>query len=1058
MTNYGLINKDKSVGDDDENIQLLLENNSAKRFRNFQRTSSVILPNTGERVQGRVSFSNTSDNSNFESFNNNIGLDNHSSPYSTFQNPDINGNTDSNPRSPVNEILSLLHGDFTPLNKFKILAHYLYHYLIDIYYNEIFRNVVKCSLTYLIASLAVYWKPFHKFLGGSDFKHVVCTVVVYFHPSRSKGSMHITLLYVIISLTYSFVISFGCRYISTFFFKRGQAEISYAVDLIISSTALGVVAFMKQKINKETFNTACSLASISIVASVIKEGSMNSAVIPLDRLKSTLLIVVSGCAISVIICYTVWPQTAEIALKKDLNESYNIMSSLLSLVANKFLTGEKLTPQDNELFNKAQKNIASLTKNLEQTKYELFVKGQEKRWDKLNELVNTTISLSTHLHALRSSVEMQWKLLHESQGQNEPNSTFNHDSSVSSLKSLESNAINISYSVENLDKINTSSNNTNEVNNELDYVAINSAQIFDLFVYYLSPSMKAFIFTIKNILSEVPFKEHKVNTKIHQFIKTSKFQKSLSIAIDLFNEKQINSFDKLYNQEIFKINPNSDFLFKSDLEEVTACCGNFSSLLKLFGKELLQFLVLMENYEKNSFQEASWNWLRFWESKPEKSHKINDTSNIHDALLTLQSQYNVHEDNFNTNRVDYYGHRLWHHLKVFRRTDVQFGIRVGLGAFVLSLFAFYPKTKFLFNNWRGEWSLTIYCIMMNKSLGGTSMTVKWRFIGTFLGAILALIVWKLFDGDPIALALSGFLFSMPCFYILIYWKRNNAFGRFILLTYNLTALYSYTMELHDSEDGKEGGDSPLISEIAFHRFISVSVGIIWALTMASVFIPNSARSRLKLGLTILWLRIGVIWYSDPLDYTYDEPTGNHKLISLKGETGLNGLLSELEVLLRQAPLEFRLKGKFPKSHYEKLLNYTSNIIDALHNMILMIEVDPILLSNEEYVIKYIESERHELEHRIFLIFYMIASAMKLGFPLPNKPASTEHAKDRLLYKLSEIRSNSVNNDQVSLSNEDYVLLYSYLLVTSTLTQELDKIIQVIIQLMGDISEEIFQLV
>ena len=78
----------------------------------------------------------------------------------------------------------------------------------------------------------------------------------------------------------------------------------------------------------------------------------------------------------------------------------------------------------------------------------------------------------------------------------------------------------------------------------------------------------------------------------------------------------------------------------------------------------------------------------------------------------------------------------------------------------------------------------------------------------------------------------------------MYWKRNNAFGRFILLTYNLTALYSYSMIQKDSEDDNEGGDNPIIGEIAFHRFIAVSIGIM-GINYGYVVLPNSARVRLK---------------------------------------------------------------------------------------------------------------------------------------------------------------------------------------------------------------------
>lgn len=63
----------------------------------------------------------------------------------------------------------------------------------------------------------------------------------------------------------------------------------------------------------------------------------------------------------------------------------------------------------------------------------------------------------------------------------------------------------------------------------------------------------------------------------------------------------------------------------------------------------------------------------------------------------------------------------------------------------------------------------------------------------------------------------------------------------------------------------------------------------------------------------------------------------------------------------------------------------------------------------------------------------------------------------MLLKLSEMRSKHTR-EQMHLTNEDYVLLYSYILVSTTITTELDKIIELIKELLGDISEDIFSLV
>lgn len=1060
-------NNNTKINDDQLNTKINIDKNSNNAGnRKLKPRSSVILAKSGLRVQRSDSF--LDDNNNHR---NNITYNDNDNDNDNDDNDNETTHLISSRSKQINNQNQTNNDNVSKFNKLKSIYSIISTSIRQTYYNEIFRSVIKCSLAYLIASLGVYWTSFDNFLGNTDSKHVVATVAVYFHPSRSKGSMHQTLIFVIISLIYSISISFTCRSISTFFYNKGQDEISYTIDLIISSIGLGFISFMKQKINKQTFNTACSLASISLVTCIVKEGSLNSAFIPLKRLISTSQVVVIGSIISVSICYLLWPISAVNELKNCLNDSFKLMSMLLSIYTSKFLIGENFDAKDLEILNNLKKNNSKLNSFLEESKFELRLLGKETEFIYFTNLVKTTIALSKHLQALKSSIEMRWNLLNEDSQSIEVNSSIN-----SSKFDLQ-----LSSSIENLDNINDDDDDDSVSN----YTVVDSNELFDLFVNYLAPSMKSFIFTIKGVLNEVSFAKNHNNNEELNILESENFQNSLKSAIDLFQNKQIESFKKLYSQEIFK-ESNRNLDSKANQEEITACCGNFSSLTVLFGKELINFFKISQCYNDTIEDSSrSWNWLKFWnhnKKSPENILKTNINhlnhgkveSSLNVALLNLQSKYNSSQNlvsssssspiKKSTIASDTYFYKAWKALKVFRRTDVQFGIRVGLGAFFISFFAFYPKTKLTFSNWRGEWSLVIYCIMMNKSLGGTTMTVKWRFIGTFIGASTAYFIWILTNGNVYALSITGFLISIPSFYIIIFWKSNNPFGRFILLTYNLTALYSYGMTQKDSEDDNEGGENPIVGEIAFHRFVSVSVGVLWALIMASCFLPNSARARLKTGLTILWLRMGVIWKSNPLDYK-ESLIGNqgdkeYRLIGLKDENEISDLLNECETLLKQAPLEFRLKGSFPKSTYSKLLVKTSSIIDAFQNINLMVEVDPILTLNEKYVIDYIEAERNEVDHRIFLIFYMIASAMKLGFPIPSKPASTEHAKDRLLYKLHEFRTKSSfdSDTSTSLTNEDYVLLYSYILVTSAITSGLDEIIELIKDLLGDVNEEIFQLV
>lgn len=983
----------------------LLEVNFS-RPAGFKRRESVIIPLTGERIHTTVSLS-------------------------TFFSHTIDENTPL-----VGNPLRLGYRDWLVLQRKRFV-----HFVVELSRSAVTWNVLKCSIAYFIASLAVYWTPFNELLGKSDSKHVVATVAVYFHPARSQGSMIQTLIFVVISLLFSFVVGFSCRMIAAFVFVKGQDEISHILDLFFCSISLGVIAFMKQKVNLQTFNTACSLASITIVTSIVKEGSQNSAEIPIERLVAHFWIVLLGCLISVLVCYLIAPENAVDELRKSLNDSYNTISSVLSLVSYKFLIGEKnTTVKEADIFNKLKKHQTELSKRLDEAKYQLLLVGNEKEWYLLKDLVESTVASIEILSALKCSYEMEVKVLNEQQ-----NGPVRDD--AASFDSYHSSAYSLSQSVENMTAIDYGNTES----------ATNPSELFDVFVYHLGPSMKSFIFTMKGILAQVPFEKRREDDP-YKFIATGQFQDSLAQAMDLFQSKQNQAIETLYEQQMFKDRCDDDWNFLTAQEEVAAICGNFSSLLVSFAGELMYFLKMTEQYDEKRSAPRSWLWLKKWiEStfNPRQRNRLRAAtygSTLNAAILDLQEQIRAQKNPVSTKVgfFEWFRKRSYSIFRFLSRRDIQFGLRVGLGAFIMSSFAFWPPTQEFFNQWRLEWALTVYCIMMNKSLGGTNMTVKWRFLGTFMGSFLAYALWTLTDGNPYVLAISGFIISLYSFYIIIYWKKNNPFGRFILLTYNLTALYSYSMVQKDTEDGREGGEHPIVGEIAFHRFVSVSIGIIFALTMATFFLPNSARRRLKLALSVLWLRMGVNWNSDPFEYDLY----SKQLVGMRDEKEMNKLLRECETLLKQAPLEFRWKGPFRLVEYEKLVRSTSNILSSFKNLDLIVQADPKVSPGEEHVLDFTESDRQEIQHRIFLIFYMVTSSLRLGFPLPNKPASTEHALDRMLVKLNNIR----RMKETILTTEDYVLLYSYILVTNAITNELDNIIGCIKVLFGDISEELFQLV
>jgi hypothetical protein len=216
---------------------------------------------------------------------------------------------------------------------------------------------------------------------------------------------------------------------------------------------------------------------------------------------------------------------------------------------------------------------------------------------------------------------------------------------------------------------------------------------------------------------------------------------------------------------------------------------------------------------------------------------------------------------------------------------VRFATKVGIGAALWAMFAYIPATRSFYTHWRGEWGLLSFMLVCSMTVGASNTTGYARFTGTLLGAIVSVIVWISCQGNPFALAICGWIFSIFCFYLII-GAGKGPLGRFILLTYNLSVLYSYSLSIREGEDDEdEGGVNPIITEIVLHRVVAVLSGVVWGLVITRIIWPISARKKFKDGLSLLWLRMGLIWKRDPLS-TPLEGESTNRYMDLKEEFAL----------------------------------------------------------------------------------------------------------------------------------------------------------------------------
>lgn len=318
--------------------------------------------------------------------------------------------------------------------------------------------------------------------------------------------------------------------------------------------------------------------------------------------------------------------------------------------------------------------------------------------------------------------------------------------------------------------------------------------------------------------------------------------------------------------------------------------------------------------------------------------------------------------------IQSYTYRLWRALGFFRRDDTKFAIKVGVGAALYALPSFIISTRPFYQHWRGEWGLLSYMLVCSMTIGASNTTGYARFAGTCIGAVCAIVSWIVTRGNPFALAAFGWLMSLWTSYIIVA-QGKGPMGRFIMLTYNLSALYAYSLSVKDlDDDDDEGGVDPLITEIVLHRVVAVLIGCLWGLIITRFIWPISARQKFKDGLSLLWLRMALIWKRDPLA-TLFEGENTQPYMDLREEFELHRFLARLQNLRSSAASEIDFRGPFPDAAYGRILESTTSMLDAFHAMNVMIMKDSKASAGQTEILQYTTDERAQLCSRISHLFH-----------------------------------------------------------------------------------------
>ncbi|KAF7714774.1 Uncharacterized protein PECH_007327 [Penicillium ucsense] len=890
--------------------------------------------------------------------------------------------------------------------------------------------------------------PFVGALLGKQYgKHLVATITVYFHPARSQGAMYKALICASVAFLFASCLSLGSMWVTiTFHRKHGLIELGHAIVLIIFVTGgFGLIGWVKQRQQDPLVNIACSLASLASVLVLIKEGAVQSGDLSFTKISQILRMLLLGIGVSTAVSFAVFPVSARKKFRRELSVLASTATTMLMSISEGFTYGTDRDIQLQDFTRTAalhDETFGRLTALLGETKLEHYVAGTQRQHTIEKDLMHLVRDITHGLGGLRSAVVLQSKLLGRAKHRN------NTGTSLPISRTITSNNLDITTQRDENEVNPTASSriNSHELRDmiseedDLPLSTHSSAEIFEQLTGGLREPIMSHAQTLHEIFAEVNLN----STTEHSHMMNDELAMRITEAVHGYRNARSTVFSSL-RQDWGRISPAQ--VDKARLEELFANSEYFSvSLLEL--SEQLKGLVLKITEFQTDTDPRPLNALRDWLLSgcwPRRWRRMSfphggDASPSRNVQNTPRSiplvphsqgmphlptrQYRSQDD-------------VVRPLAFLRKDEAKFALKVGIGAALFALPSFISATRPVYLAWRGEWGLISYMLVCSMTIGASNTTGLARFLGTCIGGLCSIGAWYLAGEDAVKLALIGSVMAIGPFYLILV-KGQGPMGRFILLTYNLSVLYAFSYSQADPDQSDDGTEHLDITSIVLRRVVSVMLGNIWGIIVTRGIWPIRARAKLDETLHSLWIQLADVWKSEPLSLLSG---GDVQLPVLYMRTHARAeverLLSQLNPLRQSALSEFELKDRFPDATYVQVIKRTREIVDDFHSLDLVLCNLSSLPEGQVLLLQHTAATRKRLSDCISHLFEIIASTVDLGHTLEDVPANVARARDELLAQISRFRQDKIAS-QVT-TDEDYALLYAYIIVSGQLSDELLQI-------------------
>ncbi|KAK0522946.1 hypothetical protein OC842_006314 [Tilletia horrida] len=934
--------------------------------------------------------------------------------------------------------------------------------------------------------------------------HMIATIAVYFHPAKTLGAMLEADVFALLAFLYSLALGLSSMEVAVWLHGAGHPILSNAISvLLFLGVGMGLVGYSKVKVGKPTFNTACSMIGVIVFTVIAKEGSAHLGVFSADKIWQSACTNLQEDIVRNLSGFS--------TLLKVLTKTF-----LLDDPSQFHYNSERIK----RAIDNHHASFISLRKNLQEARMEAALDARVRHVsDRYIRVVDSMNRLAQHLTGLRSSCGLQHQIMVDRQ-QNEMASSYtngqgaqvgddpfanprkSHGEQIGSQRerkigseTLQAHASSFEHFASNIGPhmrslvVSTGialGTHSDDVDRRPSTVSLGSND-FSQLIEDLAAALRRFqteqTVSIKRMYTLEPSKgaAEEMKRRATMMLASLSSQNgngetnSDGAAPQPGPTEPMGEFANRYGADI---NPDEEvflvFFFVFNLEE--------------FAKEisvLLRELAAIRKEEDRIARNRKLGWWKFgqWEAPPKRDPAFSDgTIRYGKASSWIQRLFrrgswqvspSTHNsfpssrrhqlDTAQTPKAQTFRQKVqrivWTVGELLRQPDTKFAIKTGLGAAALAAPAFISATRPLFTEYQGQWALVSFMVVLSPTVGQSNQMSLHRVVGTIFGALVAYGAYTVFPDNHIALPIVGVIFSLPCFRYIVAKPQYASSARFVLLTYNLTALYSYNLRIVGIE----------VEQIAFHRTIAVIAGVVWASLLNHIVWPFEARRELGLGVSDLLFKLAWLYQRLVLTYSSQDATvvfdEDEEIIAADAEVQpllrsnkqdrvsaefqaielhLQLSIIKLEGLLAQTRHEPRLKGPFPISTYKSLLGCCQAILDKLHSMRCVTARDAWHRNVRRDFVIPVNAQRREMVGNVLLFFWLLGSAFHLKTPMPPYMPPVKSSREALIERIRELPA--VKRRAIRGSSE-YLLFYSYVLAMKDV---IDQLLQ-----LGEITQQLF---